>query len=1163
MGAVGNSPTVLDNRFVLPRDALVSGAHARLFKAYDNETGAHVAVKMFAPVTHVDPRTLELSWNNELDVYNRLQAHPNLLQVVGFGTPADGAPWIAFEWCGEDLGAVATRESFSWERLRPIALEVLAGLSVLHAKGWVHRDLKPGNVLIDGAQVKVADFGTMRYREVTSFGGKTMSQLGTRPYCPPESGTENPVPAYDVYSFAVLVICCLLGDFELSGTTPSVALGGVDVPEPIRLLLARCLSDKEEQRPGSAGVLLAEMEQIAKGEAVARDIPEIGIHLTTNLTQVFRDVTLAETAGFEEFRREFGPRVRIVRDPKSADKRGLLLVGQSLLAAVAVHESRAGSLFVKHVWRPPVAHLERLRKRGVGVMIRWVAVPMRPMDADAAISEVLRSLSELEAANLEQHSRAEVHDRWERVLDAKFALARERGKDVTYSALRVDGARVYLTTTDRSAEPQLGELRVIRSTTGRFVRGEVEAIEGNAVVFYINEGNPDELPRKGVLSVDAERTVSKLRREQDAIRRIFEGRAVRTDLKDILSDPGVNPLPAKHRVENFVQEHLDDAKRDAVASVLGARGISLVKGPPGTGKTTLIAELVAQQLRINPEARILLASQTHIALDHALSKVTNVTPAASVLRIGSPDQLSSSSEAWTVPSQLKAWRTETEATVAAFVQDHLQSAGVLDVQTRSTATRMRAQVERRTLTEMELVEAETALSAARAEQDIARAAIEKLFSAVSKLDTAPSNTADVIARDLARLTDAVEELGVDLEKRSPAFRQLEGLRERVVQLGERLAELREDTQRAVRELRTVSDLADAADEEDMLRRIDESMSADDERVQGLQLLAEEWLERFRPTGEFRVALLFRASVVASTCVALTGSRGAEQVEFDLCIIDEASKATPTELMVPMANARKWVLVGDEKQLPPFLDAALVDADFLAEQGLTRAEVDERLFTELGAGLPTQSVAVLSHQHRMHPAIGKVVSDVFYSGELHSSAREMTPLVQRALGGAVTWRDTGRKESERRSGLSYENRAEARVVAELVGNIDNYAVLLKLEEVEVAVIAGYAAQVRTLQEVLSSTKSKLRVVRVKTATIDSYQGQEADICIVSLTRSNQRGDVGFLGSSERLNVAISRARDGLVIVGNRTMADGSGDRRRSSKLTDVARAIAAAGGRNGR
>ena len=349
-------------------------------------------------------------------------------------------------------------------------------------------------------------------------------------------------------------------------------------------MLARCLSEKEEQRPGSAGVVLAEREQIAKGEAVAQNTPEIGIHLPANVTQIFRDVTLAETAGFEEFRREFGPRVRIARDPKSADTQGLLMIGQSLLAAVAPHGSRAGSLFVKHVWRPPIAHLERLRKRGVGATIRWVATPMRPMDADAAISELLRSLAERETANPEQHSRVEVHDRWVRVLDAKFALAREKGEDVNYSALRVDGARVYLTTTDRFADPQLGELRVIRRTTGRFVRGEVEAIEGNAVVFYVSEGNPADLPRKGVPSVDAERTVSKLRREQDAVRRVFEGRSVRADLKDILSNPAVNPLPAEIRVERFVQEHLDDAKRAAVASVLGAQGVSLVKGPREPGR---------------------------------------------------------------------------------------------------------------------------------------------------------------------------------------------------------------------------------------------------------------------------------------------------------------------------------------------------------------------------------------------------------------------------------------------------------------------------------------------------------------------------------------------------------------------------------------------------
>ncbi|MCP2032610.1 serine/threonine protein kinase [Okibacterium sp. HSC-33S16] len=1162
--AVIVEPIVLDNRFVLPREEFGSGGHARLFKAYDNESGAHVAVKLFTPVAHVDIRTLELSWSNELAVYSKLEAHPNLLKVVGFGTPADGAPWIAFEWFGDDLGAIAARSMMVWAQLQPIALEILRGLSVLHARGWVHRDVKPGNILIDGGRVKVADFGTMRYREVTSF-GKTMSQLGTRPYCPPESGTENPVPAYDVYSFAVLIICCLLNDFELKGSTPEAALGQVDVPEPIRLLLARCLSDREEERPGSAGVVLAELEQIAKGAPVGDDIPEIGLHLPVNVTQIFRDVTLAETAEFDEFRREFGPRVRIVRDPKAVDTQGLLLVGRSLIAAAAPHGSRTGALFVKHVWRPPVAHLERLRKRGIGLNVRWVPVPMRPFDADTAISEILRLLAEREAANPEQHDRAEIHDRWERVLDAKFALARESGKDVPYSAVRVDGARAYFTTGGHAADPQLGELRVVRTTTNRHLRGEIEAIEGNEVVLYVSEGSPEDLPRRGTLTVDAERTVSKLRREQDAVRRVFEGRAARADLKDILSHPALNPLPNDAVVENFEQEQLDDAKRQVVASVLGSQGMSLVKGPPGTGKTTLIAELVAQQLRRKPDSQILLASQTHIALDHALSKVANVTPSASVLRIGSPDQLSADSEAWTVPSQLEAWRAETEASVTAFVQDHLETAGVLNVAVRGTATRLRAQVERRVRTRDELAAAEADLNSAVTQHEATRAGIESLFVAVSGIEKAAAGSIGDVIDDLARLADAVTQLGANLEKRSPALRSMSGLRERAVELRERLDELEADTRSAFEELRRVEELADASTEDEMLKRIEESMSADDERIQGLRLLAEEWLERFRPNGEFRLGLLFRASVVASTCVALTGSKGAERVEFDLCIIDEASKATPTELMVPMANSRQWVLVGDDKQLPPFLDSGLVDPDFLAERDLTRAEVDERLFTELGGELPSACVSTLSHQHRMHPDIGQVVSDVFYGGQLQSTNRGTSPLVERALAGVVTWRDTGSQETERRVGLSFENRSEAKIIAEIVGNIDNYAVLLGLGEVEVAVLSGYAAQVRTLQEILSSTKSKLKVVRVKAATIDSFQGQEADICIISLTRSNSRGDVGFLGSPERLNVAISRARDGLVIVGNRSMAQNQGKSHKKSKaLAAVARAISPAEvQRNGR
>ena len=101
-------------------------------------------------------------------------------------------------------------------------------------------------------------------------------------------------------------------------------------------------------------------------------------------------------------------------------------------------------------------------------------------------------------------------------------------------------------------------------------------------------------------------------------------------------------------------------------------------------------------------------------------------------------------------------------------------------------------------------------------------------------------------------------------------------------------------------------------------------------------LLGDWHSRFGRGDEFYGAALLRAQVVAATCLGLQSFKGADVVEFDLCIIDEASKATATESLVPMVQARRWVLVGDQRQLPPFVEEALLRPDILREHELSEA-----------------------------------------------------------------------------------------------------------------------------------------------------------------------------------------------------------------------------------
>src|SRR5256714_2951162 len=245
--------------------------------------------------------------------------------------------------------------------------------------------------------------------------------------------------------------------------------------------------------------------------------------------------------------------------------------------------------------------------------------------------------------------------------------------------------------------------------------------------------------------------------------------------------------------------------------------------------------------------------------------------------------------------------------------------------------------------------------------------------------------------------------------------------------------------------------------------------------------------------------------------------------FDWLNLDEANKVRFTETLPLLRLAPRWLLVGDHRQLPPVLDESA--AAFPVEDDEAKALVRDASFFELSwAVLPETNVVMLDEQYRMAAPIGSYVSTASYDGRLRNSP-EMAALrspLPWPFNRNLTWLTIRGREKKGGSG-SISNRAEI----EAVGRVVRHLQRLGLEQLRVAVIAMYQDQVTQLRR-------ELRMVALPglaVDTVDAFEGEEADVVILSLVRSKEAERIGFLKKAQRLNVAISRAKQLLVVVGD--------------------------------
>lgn len=646
-----------------------------------------------------------------------------------------------------------------------------------------------------------------------------------------------------------------------------------------------------------------------------------------------------------------------------------------------------------------------------------------------------------------------------------------------------------------------GELRRVGSIDTRQTTGSILVVEKASL--WMSRSVGDKLKLRSL------QDRASFQRRQSALFRIVEKTSVIPNLIEYF-DPSKQPEPLALDSEpsdealgryDLVEDgrvvfSLNPQQRAAFKKLWSIGPLGLLQGPPGTGKTAFIASFIHYAYTRGARS-ILLASQSHEAVNNAAEKVLELCHRTEMLlgivRFGAEGMVSETLRPYHSHVILNQYRE-------LFRSEHRERVG-----------RLAAALGLPKEFVLEWFDIDFHLG--RLAADIQRLA-SKLAQVAPDDEAAGSLKARLSQRTtlFSNLCDSKFEINSE----DDAKHTVQLLKDRCVD------------RHGIRSL-------------DALRRLDQAIA-----------ISFEWIGRLGMLhGNFEEFLAKTRSLVCGTCVGLGRTQfGIAHNSYDWVIVDEAARATPGELAVAIQSGRRVLLVGDHRQLPPFYSQPVVDHLSAAtkcsnKRELTRSDFERSFESAYGK----QVGAMLQTQYRMAPAIGDLVSECFYSSPLlpgRGNPDDWFQLVPSNLKSIVTWVDTssgGQKAYDHRlKNFSYNNRFEADVILQLLHELSSAEEFIrhlsdasKEDEKPIGIITTYAEQKRLIQKRLAEEDWAVGFSNMlKIDTVDSYQGKENRIIILSLTRNNRLYEEGYLFSPERTNVSISRAMDRLVILGAKRM-----------------------------
>ena len=1136
----------------------------------NDERGSFVIIKMFNKPNIGDEDLQKQVFNREVESLDKLN-HKNIVRILDRGFDESfQAFFIVLEYIQGKNFKEAFEDICKYEYVQKLELmeQVVEGIEYLHKKNIVHRDLKPSNLMFDkDGTVKIIDFGISRLQD-TFYSDYTLAGFVTKNYSSPEQLVGKTITYQsDIYSLGLIFYEIFTCTHITSRETMDVSM----LPVGMQNILVKMTKDESNLRYGTISELKRDIE---KEKSLLVQTRYISLGFTHNVTKrlaTFGYIEKEETTlALKALEEEYAGKCYMW---PAKNKDGLFegtyeLYGQRFISYLKIDQrddKRFTVISIAFVQPDRLITQKEIAYEipygvqiGGGVRIHYKA----EINAQILSEEVLNHEADYISHRDEDMHQKDITGKWKNILELEKKKINQEKSILTYHNLKIneeDASLEIQINMDKAYELNYTSDDMLQMTTKKKIHHYIdvghmrEFSDGRMIIDMTPQVDYSNIASSGEISISMRMAEIALDRQRKALKSILYKENVNPEISDIIFNPTI--ATSKNNLmlteTDCKSREIDKSKLISLEKALSANNMFLLQGPPGTGKTTFISELVYQILygndkyRGNPDAKILIASQSHVAVDHSLAKIKKLIPDIKMIRIGILDKLSESSREYTLDIFCREWTQKVIENCKEALARYKQEIGIDESLQEKNSIINEIESINQEISELiyELEKVETELERVNILDSKWQFVNEKIATMKQMVAI---KTAGVTEEQLSQIIDEfTENLTVLNDNLASVIDESIALAEQKIELQNRYVSINEKLGvkgHEVDEWKVLLGISSNEDYQQVKMCIQNALKENKKKYakySKVESLCKEWQKRVTQGDGLLQESIADSTIVGATCLGIASLSSAIEFEFDWVIVDEAGKATPPEILVPICLGRKVVLVGDHKQLPPVVDETLLKLQDKERMNISKEDLELSLFEYLERSLSDDCKNILDEQYRMNPVIGDLISKLFYESKLVSktSRKEKTIPLKIYESKPLVWLSTAARPDRKEEKISdsYRNTCESKIIFEQLLEIDEELGELKLKK-ETAIIAGYRGQRDRLTRLYESDyKARFHNMSIEINTVDAFQGRETDIVFYSIVRSNDNGKLGFLKDVRRLNVAFSRARELLVVVGDHQCA----------------------------